>query len=77
MDNIGKIGVLAVMIIVAGMSSQAFGQNQEDYQYQARLQYCYDLYADISDDFGWWWQKQKKTVYNANCGELLGYISED
>jgi hypothetical protein len=50
-----KIGILVVMIIMVGTSSQVFGQ--EDYEYQARLKYCYDLYTDISDDFGWFWHE--------------------
>jgi hypothetical protein len=57
---------------------KAYGAlTQEQSQYEAKLAYCYDLLGDISDDFGWWWQTQKRTYYNESCGELTGYIDPE
>lgn len=46
-------------------------------EYEAKLAFCYDLLEDISDDFGWFWQNQKRVNYNNACGELTGYIDSD
>jgi hypothetical protein len=71
-------GVMAILFIfILPMVYGQQSQTEQDLQYQAKLDYCYGLYADISDDFGWFFQAQKKTQYNQNCGELTGYISED
>jgi hypothetical protein len=63
----------------AGMFDEyVYGQlTKDDLEYQARLEYCYDLLDDISDDFGWWWQEQKKVQFNKNCRETLGYMEVD
>jgi hypothetical protein len=66
--------IVAGLLVGTSLINNIQAQQGNDPYLEARLEYCYRLLDDISNDFGWFWQQQKRTLYNENCGELLGYI---
>jgi hypothetical protein len=82
MKNILKIplivGMALTILVPTGFVMKAYSiQLPGEAERQAKLAYCYDLLEDIGNDFGWWWQAQKRVNYNNACGELTGYIDND
>ena len=68
---------VAAITLVGVQQAEAQTEVQEQAQYAAKLAYCYDLLEDISNDFGWFFQAQKRVTYNEGCGELTGYITPE